>query len=55
MKKKIRIIMVSLSMGKADSTATIRTFKPLILEMVFKGLSTLKVLREETEIPTFSS
>ena len=47
-KKNIKIKIVSLSIGKADSTATIRTFKPLILEIVFKGLKTLKVLNDDT-------
>jgi len=54
-KKNIRIKIVSLSMGRADNTATIRTFRPLILEIVFKGRSTLKVLKEETDKLDFSS
>jgi hypothetical protein len=45
MKKNPRIIRVSVSNGMADSTATINSFRPLMLDIVFKGRRTLKVLK----------
>ena len=47
-KKNNRIRIVSFSIGKADKTATIKTLRPLILEIDFRGLATLKALRPET-------
>jgi hypothetical protein len=47
-KKNIKISKVSFSIGKAEITATIRTLRPLTLEIDFKGLKTLNVLRPET-------
>ena len=48
MKKNPRMISVSLRRGMAENTAVIRTLSPLTLEIVFKGLKTLNVLRFET-------
>ena len=45
MKKNIRISNVSLSSGNAENSATIRTFKPLILEIALSGRRTLKILK----------
>jgi len=45
MKKKRRMIIVSLKSGIADKRACMSTFSPLILEIVLRGLSTLKTLR----------
>ena len=39
-----RIVIVSPSIGKADMSADIRTFRPLILEIVRNGLATLNAL-----------
>ena len=44
MKKNSKIIRVSLRSGKAEKRAYIRTLRPLILEMVLSGLSTLNTL-----------
>ena len=43
--------IVSLSIGSAESTATIKTLRPLILEIDFKGRATLKVLSPDTLKP----
>jgi hypothetical protein len=51
MKKNPRMRMVSFSIGMAESTATIKTLRPLILEMDFKGLATLNVLSPDTLKP----
>lgn len=48
MKKNMRITMVSCKRGIAEKSALIRTFKPLTLEIVFKGLSTRKALNAPT-------
>ena len=45
MKKNTRISNVSRSSGKADKSATIRTLKPLILEIAFSGRRTLNTLK----------
>lgn len=47
MKKKIKMMMVSLSRGRALNTACMSTFRPLIDEMVLRGLNTLNTLRVE--------
>jgi hypothetical protein len=47
-KKNTRIVIVSFNKGRADITATISTLRPLILEIVFKGLSTLNTLKPDT-------
>jgi len=47
MKKKSKIIRVSLSNGKAEKRAWIRTLRPFILEMVLSGLRTLNTLRPD--------
>ena len=44
--KNIRIMMVCLSRGMAEKRACIRTLRPLMEEMVLRGLMTLKALRE---------
>lgn len=51
MKKKSKIISVSLSKGIAASSAIIKTFKPLILVIVLSGLNTLKDLKPDMEAP----
>jgi hypothetical protein len=51
MKKNIKIKIVSLSIGRADITATISTLRPLTLEIDFNGLNTLKVLKPDTLRP----
>jgi hypothetical protein len=43
-KKPKRIMIVSLSIGRAEMSALTRTFRPLILEIVLRGLATLKAL-----------
>ena len=43
-KKPKRIMIVSLSIGRAEISALTRTLRPLILEMVLRGLATLKAL-----------
>ena len=50
-KKNMRMRIVSLSIGSAESTAVIKTLRPLILEIDFRGLATLKVLKPETLKP----
>jgi hypothetical protein len=55
MKKNIRMRIVSLSIGSAESTATIKTLRPLTLEIDFRGLATLKVLSADTLKPLVSS
>jgi hypothetical protein len=47
--------MVSCNMGRAEMTATIKTFRPLIAFKDFKGLNTLNVLKPETLRPLLSS
>lgn len=49
-KKNPRIIKVSLSRGIAENTAVIKTLRPLTLEMVLRGLITLKVLKTYTAL-----
>lgn len=49
MKKNSKMMRVSLSSGMALKRAYISTFKPRTLEIVFRGLITLKVLREPRE------
>ena len=49
MKKNSKMMSVSLSSGMAENRAYISTFKPLTLEIVFRGLMTLKVLSEPRE------
>lgn len=44
-KKNNNIMIVSLSKGIADNRATIKTLRPSILEIVLRGLKTLKDLR----------
>jgi hypothetical protein len=46
--------MVSCNMGRAEMTATIKTFRPLIAFKDFKGLNTLNVLKPETLKPPLS-
>jgi hypothetical protein len=55
MKKNKRMSKVSLSKGMAENRATINTFRPLILEMAFRGLNTLKTLRLAGLNPVASS
>jgi len=43
-KKPKRIVMVSPSIGSAEIRAVTRTLRPLILEIVRRGLATLKAL-----------
>jgi hypothetical protein len=47
MKKKSKIMRVSLNKGSASIKASIKTLRPLILEMVLRGLKTLKTLSPE--------
>jgi len=54
-KKNIKINIVSLSIGRAESTATIKTLRPFTLEIDLRGLRTLKVLRPETFTPPSSA
>lgn len=54
-KKPNRIIMVSLSMGRAEISAVIRTLRPLILEIVRRGLATLNALILDALKPPDSS
>jgi hypothetical protein len=39
------MMRVSVSRGMAERTATISSLRPFILDIVFSGLKTLKVLR----------
>jgi len=50
-KKPPRIVNVSPNSGSAEIKATMRTLRPLTLETVLKGLSTLKALRLAIEKP----
>ena len=47
MKKKSRIMSVSLRSGNAENKAVMSTLSPLILEMVLSGRSTLNTLSPE--------
>jgi hypothetical protein len=54
-KKPKRIVNVSPRRGMADMRADIRTLRPLILDMVLRGLITLKALNPDTLNPPPSS
>jgi hypothetical protein len=54
-KKPNRIIMVSLSMGRAEMSAVMSTLRPLILEIVRRGLATLNALILDALKPPESS
>jgi hypothetical protein len=47
MKKKSKIIRVSLSRGSAENRAYMSTLSPLMDEIVFRGLKTRKTLSPE--------
>jgi|APSaa5957512535_1039671.scaffolds.fasta_scaffold25783_2 hypothetical protein len=54
-KKPARIVNVSPKSGNAEIRATINTLRPLILEIVLRGLNTLNALKLAIEKPASSS
>jgi hypothetical protein len=52
-KKPNKIMIVSLSIGRAEISALTRTLRPLILEMVRRGLATLNDLILEALKPPY--